>query len=203
MNYRPRWALLGLGAIVVALLFTYPVWRRFLAGRASAAAFAEANDAQREVFFDISKNSGRDAASTAYVAMLTMVPAPTEEQPTPALPDAQVIRTGQFIELDAVHQAKGKVSLYRSANGKLLLRFDDFGVTNGPGLHVYLSAATAPKTMDEINSGAASYFEVGPLKGSVGNQQYEVPEELRIANYRSVVIYSESLETVYSTAELQ
>jgi hypothetical protein len=30
-----------------------------------------------------------------------------------------------------------------------------------------------------------------------------VPEELRITNYKSVVIFSESLDAVYSTAELQ
>src|SRR2546427_12021389 len=107
MTYRPRWALLGLGAVIVLLLFTYPTWRKFLTGRASAAAFAAASDAQKEVFADISKKSGRDAASTAYVAMLTVVPAPTNEQPTPALPDAQVIVTGQFIALHAVHTGNG------------------------------------------------------------------------------------------------
>ncbi len=203
MTYRPRWAMLGLGAVIVLLLFTYPTWRKFLVGRASSAAFAAASDAQKEVLADISKKSGRDAASTAYVAMLTVVPAPTNEQPTPALPDAQVILTGQFSDLDALHTGKGNVTLYRSANGKLLLRFDDFSVTNGPDLHVYLSGAAAPKTKDDLSGGGVPEIDIGALKGSVGNQQFAVPAELKIASYKSVVIYSQALAAIYSTARLQ
>jgi Electron transfer DM13 len=203
MTYRPRWALLGFGAVIVVLLFTYPTWRKFLTGRASAGAYAGASDAQKEVFADISKKSGRDAASTAYIAMLTVVPAPTNEQPTPALPDAQAVLTGEFIALDAVHTASGHVTLYRSANGNLLLRFDDFSVTNGPDLHVYLSGNAAPKTKADLGVSGVLEIDIGPLKGSIGNQQYPVPAELKIANYKSVVIYSESLAAVYSTARLQ
>jgi Electron transfer DM13 len=203
MRYRPRWALLGLGAVVVILLFTYPTWRKFLVGRAAVAAYAEASDPQRAVLADITKKDGRDAAATTYVAMLTVVPAPTAEQPTPALPDAQVIRTGEFVELDAIHTAKGKVTLYRSANGNLLLRFDEFNVTNGPDLHVYLSGLPTPKTKDELGGGGVLEFDAGPLKGTRGNQQYPIPPDLQIAKYRSVVIYSPGLSTIYSTAQLQ
>src|SRR2546423_6309123 len=106
MRYRPHWTLLGLGAIFVLLLFTYPMWRTLLTGRASTVAFAGASDAQREIFTKMGKDN-REAAATAYVAMLTAVPAPTNEQPTPVLPDAQVILSGDFIEIDAVHTAKG------------------------------------------------------------------------------------------------
>ncbi len=206
MRYRPRWTLLGLGAIVLALLFTYPVWRKFVTGRASVEAFAEANDAQKEVFSKISKDKeiGRDAAATIYVSMLTkVVPAPTTEQPTPALPNAQVIRSGEFTEVDAVRTAKGSVKLYRSADGSLLLRLDDFSVTNGPQLAVYLSSAPAPKTRDELSSGGMPEFRVGALKGNQGNQQYNVPKELKVVNYRSVVIFSDALRVVYSSAPLQ
>jgi len=206
MRYRPRWTLLGLGAIVVALLFTYPVWRKFMTGRASAEAFGEASDAQKEVFSKISKDKeiGREAAATIYVSMLTkVVPAPTSEQPTPVLPNAQIIRSGEFAEIDAVRTGKGDVKLYRSADGSLLLRLDDFSVTNGPDLAVYLSSAVAPKTRDELSSGGMPEFRVGPLKGNQGNQQYNIPKELKVVNYRSVVIFSDALRVIYLSASLQ
>jgi hypothetical protein len=206
MRYRPRWTLLGLGAIVVALLFTYPVWRKLMTGRASAEAFGEASDAQKEVFSKISKDKeiGREAAATIYVSMLTkVVPAPTSEQPTPVLPNAQIIRSGDFTEIDAVRTGKGSVKLYRSADGSLMLRLDDFSVTNGPDLAVYLSSAVAPKTRDELSSGGMPEFRVGPLKGNQGNQQYNIPKELKVANYRSVVIFSDALRVIYSSASLQ
>jgi hypothetical protein len=202
MRYRPRWTLLGLGAIIVALLFTYPTWRTLLTGRASTGAFALASAAQQEVFANMSK-SNREAAASAYVAMLTVVPAPTTEQPTPVLPDAQAIKSGDFIQIDAVHLAKGRATLYRSADGSLLLRFDDFSVTNGPQLRVYLSGTQAPRKRDELDTAGVSAFPVGALKGSLGNQQFTIPKELKIANYKSVVIFSESLSEAYSSAPLQ
>lgn len=202
MRYRPRWTLLGLGAIVVALLFTYPIWRRFLISPASSGAFSGLTSAQQEVFANMSK-ANRDAAAAAYYAMLTVVPAPTNEQPTPVLPDAQAIKSGDFIQLDAVHLAKGRATLYRSADGSLLLRFDDFSVTNGPDLRVYLSGTQAPQKREDLDLPGVSAFPVGALKGSKGNQQFTIPKELKIANYKSVVIFSESLSAVYSSAPLQ
>ncbi len=201
MKYRPHWALLGFGAIIVALLFTYPTWRNFLPTRGVSNGFSAVTDAQRQVLSDMRKTPG--AAATTYAAMLTAVPAPTNEQPTPVLPDAQIIASATFSELDAIHTAKGSVSLYRSANGDLLLRFDDFAVTNGPELKVYLCGVSEPKTSADLNSGGVSEYPVAPLKGSVGNQQYVIPRELSITRYKSVVIYSESLQTIYSYAVLQ
>jgi hypothetical protein len=199
MKYRPRWSLLAFGAVIVILLFTYPSWRKVFTGRANAGAYPAANDAQRDVLSKLSKQSGPIAA-TAYTAMLTEVPAPTAEQPTPVLPDAQTIRTASFADLDAVRLAKGDVALYRSADGSLLLRFDNFVVTNAPGLEVYLSGNEAPKTGIELDIVGASRFPVGPLKGTRGNQQFSIPKDLQLARYKSVVIYSEPLQLVYGYA---
>ncbi len=179
MKYRPRWSLLGLGAIIVILLFTFPVWRRILPGGGNWGGFSAATDAQRQVLSDINK-LGPNIAPTVYTAMLTVVP--------------------------AVRQARGKVTLYRSADGSLLLRFDDFDVTNAPQMAVYLVAAATPPTdlktaiKKEDFDTDVSHFEVGPLLGSHGNQQFDLPRELPITRYQSVVIYSESLRIVYAFA---
>src|SRR5215475_3671515 len=98
MKYRPRWSLLILGAIIVALLFTFPAWRRIFTGRASQGAFPAASEAQKLILAGMNQTPGSPAA-TAYIAMLTVVPAPTNEQPTPELPSAQVILTGDFAQL--------------------------------------------------------------------------------------------------------
>jgi hypothetical protein len=202
MKYRPRWMLLAIGASVVFLLFTFPYWRKFMTGRTSEAAFAGATEAQKQVFSDIRKARGGDIAGQAYQAILTVVPAPTQEQPPPVLPDAQIVRQGEFIELDALHSAKGNVSIYRSADGSTLLRFDDFAVVNGPVLTIYLSASVAPLTKEDLSSGTGE-FTVALLKGTVGNQQYTIPSELNLSRYKSVVLYSPTIEMVYSYATLR
>src|SRR5579885_2944979 len=126
MKYRPRWSLLSFGALIVFMLFTFPIWRRILPGTSSKSGFALANDGQREILSQMNK-LGAGVAPTVYTAMLTVVPAPTSLQPTPNLPDAQPIAKGKFDPpLDALRQSTGKVTLYRSADGSLLLRFDDF-----------------------------------------------------------------------------
>ena len=201
MRYRPRWTLLGFGAIIVLVLFTYPTWRSFLVGRSSVGAFDAADEAQRAALAAIGRDN-RDAPPTVYFAMQTIVPAPTAEQPTPVLPDAQAILTGQFTEIDAVRIGKGRATIYRSADGSLLLRFDEFSVTNGPQLQVYLTGATEPKQKEDLSAGAPEFL-VGALKGTLGNQQFPIPKELAIERYRSVVIYSESLNLIYSFALLQ
>jgi hypothetical protein len=142
--------------------------------------------------------------------MLTVIPAPTAQQPTPQLPDAQAIARGKFDpSLDAMRQSTGKVTLYRSADGSLLLRFDDFDVTNAPQMAVYLVAIDKPPTdiklpirKEDFDIGGISHFEVGPLLGTHGNQQFDLPRELPITSYQSVVIYSESLHIVYAFATL-
>lgn len=198
-RHRPRWSLLGLGAIVVVSLFTYPVWRRFIPGRSSTRAFALASDAQAQV---LSKIKDRDAASTAYVAMLTQIPIPTL---TATLILGTATRSGKFVALDAVHMAEGSVKIYRLPDESLLISLEsDFKVTNAPDLTVYLSGNDQPKTPDDMRfSGNISGHKLGALGGTVGTQHFRRAKDFVIDKYKSVVIYSESLQTVYSYATLR
>ncbi len=203
MKHRPRWGLLSLGALIVLGLFTYPTWRKFVTLRGgSGADFANATDAQRDVFAKIRKDDSLGAAQTAYAAMLTIMPAPTSDQATPNFSAMEPIKSGDFAQIDARHMATGKATLYRLPDNTLLLRFDEFTVTNGPHLNVYLSTVAAPRTTLELNAGAQQFL-VGALKGSIGSQTYNrIPTQLPLARYKSVVIYSEDLKTIYSSAPL-
>jgi hypothetical protein len=161
-------------------------------------------DAQREALREISKEA-KDipgAAATLYMAQLTAVPAPTAMQPTPVLPDASPILNGSFDGMDLIRAAKGDVTVYRSADGALLLRFDNFSVTNGPSLQVYLSANPEPTGGSDLDQPGVSRFPVGVLEGSVGNQHYTIPRDLNVERYRTVVIFSEALQLIYAIAPL-
>jgi Electron transfer DM13 len=76
---------------------------------------------------------------------------------------------------------------------------DDFRVTNGPDLYVYLSGHASPRSSAELH--AAGDFEVAVLNGNIGGQT-EPPVDLDIEGIRSVVIYCRRFTTVFSTAEL-
>jgi hypothetical protein len=199
MRHRPRWALLGLGALIVALLFTFPLWRKVFTSRSQNVLFALADPARRDVLL---RMPDRDSAAKAYSAMLTPVPVPTQEQPGSIPRGAQVIVTTDFKKLDALRVAEGKVTMYRLIDDSILMRFSPFKVTNGPQLAVYLSASEDPRTVNDLGS-IVPEFLVGPLKGNTGDQDYIIPKELPLARYNSVVIFSEGLQMVYSSAPLK
>jgi hypothetical protein len=205
MRNRPRWFLLTLGALIVLTLFTFPTWRKFFSARpASSADFANISDNQRSLLLQLRRTPSAvpQIAQTVYAAMIVTVLAPTSDAATPDSTNAQPIRSGDFITIDPIHTAQGTATLYRLTDNSLLLRFDNFSVTNGPGLTVYLSAAAAPLTADDLATGQVQ-LKLGALKGTSGSQNYtRLPPELDLTRYKSVVIYSESLKTVYSSAVL-
>ena len=119
----------------------------------------------------------------------------------PVAPAQGRVASGQFSVVDSIHKGEGTAAIVRLADGQWVLRLDDdFRVTNGPDLYVYLSGAAAPRSSAELHSQGA--FEVAQLKGNVGSQNYELPRDLDVEQFRSVVIYCRRFTTVFSTAEL-
>jgi len=80
------------------------------------------------------------------------------------------------------------------------LRFENFQVTNGPDLYVYLAVHPEPRSRQDV---APGYVSLGKLKGNIGAQNYEIPAGTDLAKYRSVVIYCQPFHVVFATATLQ
>lgn len=68
------------------------------------------------------------------------------------------------------------------------LVFENFAVADRPDLEVWLVAADRVKTADDALS--AKRVSLGRLKKPVGNQTYRLPQELDVAVYRNVVVWS-------------
>ena len=111
-----------------------------------------------------------------------------------------ILATGQWTGADAAHQAQGKARLIRLPDGRRFLRFEEFRVTNGPDLYVYLSGHRAPRNRAQLHEGAA--FEVGVLKGNIGNQNYELPADLDLSKFKSAAIYCKRFSVMFGSAEL-
>lgn len=132
------------------------------------------------------------AADTAGAGMSATSPAAVASEPV-------ALSSGQFGEIDVIHKGQGKATLFKLADGKRVLRLEDFSVTNGPDLYVYLSGHPAPRTGEQVHQDG---FEVAQLKGNIGNHNYELPDELDLSKFKSVVIYCRRFSVVFSTAEL-
>ena len=110
------------------------------------------------------------------------------------------IATGKFAGTDDVHKGEGRAVIVQLANGQRFLRFEEFKVTNGPVLYGSLSGHSSPRNRAQLHDGGA--FEVGLLKGNIGNQNYELPANVDPAKYRSVVIYCKRFSVLFASAEL-
>ena len=101
----------------------------------------------------------------------------------------KLIKTGMFSGL-AGHQAQG-VAKFLEVNGESFLRFEEFSVTNGPDLRVYLTSN------GDIHDG----IHLEKLKGSKGSQNYSL-ENIDIEIYDTVVIYCQPFGAYFGQAEL-
>jgi hypothetical protein len=112
--------------------------------------------------------------------------------------DVTPVVSGQFRDADDLHRGSGSATIYELEDGSRVLRFENFDVTNGPDLHVYL--VPAGNAGDEVS--IDGYVDLGELKGNIGDQNYEIPPEVDIPEFKSVVIWCEPFAVVFSVAPL-
>jgi hypothetical protein len=92
---------------------------------------------------------------------------------------------GNFKSL--AHETKGVATIYKLADGKQTLRLTDFETSNGPDVHVYLTAAEVAKGSDAVK--AAGFVDLGSMKGNKGDQNYDVPADVDLTKYKTVTIW--------------
>lgn len=109
-----------------------------------------------------------------------------------------LLKAGPFQDADSFHQGSGEARIYRLPDGSMVLRLEDFSVTNGPDLHVLLATGAAPSSRDDLGD----YVDLGSLKGNLGNQNYDLPAGVDPEAFRSVVIYCQPFHVVFSIAPL-
>ena len=81
-----------------------------------------------------------------------------------------------------------------------MLRFTDFATSNGPELRLYLVAAGDAKDNETVKQ--AGFIDLGPLKGNVGDQNYDLPADLDLSKYRAVTVWCVRFSVNFTTAPL-
>ena len=85
------------------------------------------------------------------------------------------------------HETKGLASIYQLPDGKRTLRLTEFETSNGPDVHVYLTAAEIDKGNDAIKE--AGFIDLGSMKGNKGDQNYDIPANADLNKYKNVTIW--------------
>lgn len=118
----------------------------------------------------------------------------------PSASNLTTLKSGSFKDADAVHKGKGTASILEG-DGRRYVRFTDFEVTNGPDLEVWLVAKAGIQSSNDVKE--SKYVSLGHLKGNIGPQNYEIPQDVNLNDYASVVIWCEQFGVLFSAADLK
>ena len=152
--------------------------------------FSEMPDEQREPIVEKMSQETKDMimekASTMIVPVSETMAEMTSDS---AEPKIEVLKSGTFEGLVG-HDAEGHAKIIK-ANDMTFLRFENFQVTNGPDLRVYITPD------GDVKNG----IHLEKLKGSKGDQNYLL-DNIDVGVYDTVVIYCQPFGVYFGQAEL-
>lgn len=133
----------------------------------------------------------------------------TDASPTPeASPSVspspagnQLLASGEFVTHE--HETTGTAQVIQLGDGRRQLVLRDFATSNGPDLRVWLSD-------QPVLEGQAGWFvfddgqwaELDRLKGNQGNQVYDIPADVDLAELTSVSIWCKRFSVSFGAADL-
>lgn len=134
-------------------------------------------------------------------------PSPGASSPSPATAPAPApagpvqLAAGSLISHE--HATTGAVRIIKQADGVRVLTLEDLDTSNGPDVHVWLSAAHVVEgTGGWFTAGSADHYDLGLIKGNQGNQVYEIPADVDLSRYKSVDLWCVQFGVSFGAAEL-
>jgi hypothetical protein len=129
------------------------------------------------------------------------VDVPLVEPPLPVMsaPSTQMILTGSLYRIDQV--GTGTVNIYRTGDGRHVLRMEQFFVTANIDLELRLSPLEAPRTTEQYMSSPSVW--VAPLDVTTGSLNFTLPADVDPTRYRSMVVWCPIIDSAYAAATLK
>jgi hypothetical protein len=153
-----------------------------------------------------------DSGVAAAAAPVTSEPSEQPEQPEPSEPPASeppvvtqapapqivTLAQGSFIPLGR-YSGEGTAIVLNDGSEQRFVRFENFSTDNGPDLRVYLSASDANADSAAFDD---DFIDLGVLKGNIGDQNYEIPPDVDLSIYDTVVVWCVRFSTPFTAADL-
>ena len=229
MDVRFRFGVIGFLALIAAAVWFFPTWYPLIdrdsvpnpfPGLEESAweAFLSLPSAQQTAYAALRDGNSKEKIDPRPREALALVRAQVIEADTAAPEDeatytppagSTLLHDGVFRQIDVIRWAQGTIAIHQLPNSQRILRLEPasdeegaepFQTVRAPDLHVIFTRN--PDPLDAAGVGV-DYIDVGPLKGTVGNQTYTVPESLDFSLYPVLALYSPSLNLVISTATLR
>jgi electron transfer DM13 len=111
--------------------------------------------------------------------------------------ESVVLLSGQF--RSHAHETVG-AAMVHGLGGHRVLRLTGFSTSNGPDVRVYLVAANDATDNETVTK--AGFVELGKLKGTQGDQNYELAADVDLTRYRAATIWCRRFGVNFGTAPL-
>ncbi len=138
-------------------------------------------------------------AGPAPAATVEPVEVPAIEVPAPAGPVD--LLAGSFVSHE--HGTTGSARVIQHPDGRHQLAIEGLETSNGPDVHVWLSAGPVVEGADGWYTAAGfDHVDLGPIKGNLGDQLYDIPAEVDLAAFRTVDLWCERFAVSFGAAAL-
>jgi hypothetical protein len=139
------------------------------------------------------------ALPTAAPREATSLPDRSDDLPATTAPPAGPVdlAAGEFVSLD--HSTSGTARVLELTDGRRFVRLEGFETDNGPDLYVYLSTNPAGGPEGAFDD---RFADLGRLQGNIGDQNYEIPDDVEPATYSSVVVWCDRFDSAFGAADL-
>ncbi len=113
-------------------------------------------------------------------------------------PEPAVLAEGEFVSQE--HETAGTARVIRLASGEHILRLEGFSTSDGPDVHVWLSADKAGGDWGSYDD--SRHVALGELKATDGNHNYAIPADAKLEGLRSAVIWCDRFSVAFGSAPL-
>lgn len=107
--------------------------------------------------------------------------------------DLNLLKRGTLTSYE--HNLQGAVALYEDSLEMKVIRLEEFFMTEGPDVRVYISKSN--------NYSNANTIEIGKLKESYSNQRITIPVANYPEEYKFVLVYCLEFHSLFGYAELK
>lgn len=121
---------------------------------------------------------------------------------TPAFAETAVAsakaQTGEFERRSK--RLNGDWTVEQRGERTFIVFSEDFRAANGPDLKIFLS----PQSYDDVTGKTAvnGAINIGELKKTRGVQEYELPADLQLADYESILVHCEKFAVLWGGSDL-
>ena len=195
-----------LAAVAAYLAFgVFGIQTKFIDDEVSESGPVFASGAASELPSDIVDQEMTDAMNDVMesenIAAEVAVSESMPEVVDAAADAGTVVTVAEGMFVDRSHPGSGVAKVLNDGTDQRFLRFDPFETDNGPDLFVDLTRADAAAEAGAFGSDG-DFVNLGRLKGNVGEQNYEIPVDVDLADFGTVVVWCDRFDVAFTAADL-